>query len=62
MLKLTGNYYFPVCVENQIVILFSKWFGNRKVRFGVRGSLEYLCFYSRELLSFIVELIAIHVF
>lgn len=30
MLKLTVNYYFPVCVENQIVILFLKCFGNRK--------------------------------
>ena len=30
MLKLTVNYYFPVCVENQIAILFLKWFGNRK--------------------------------
>jgi len=24
--RFTVNYYFPVCVENQISILFLKWF------------------------------------
>ena len=24
--RLTVNYYFPVCIENQILILLLKWF------------------------------------
>lgn len=47
--RSTVNYYFPVCVENQIVILSLKWFCVHEIWIGLRGIVWSICVFIQGL-------------